>query len=370
MTSREDGQIGPTCAATFPTSAGWDFDDPDRKGVLLRWQLTHWCNFDCAYCCSRITVRLDKDKVASVLGLERVRPFDLSAPLPEALPKDEVRGHAFSNYTVEQWCAALHQRLGERRLAFILNGGEPFWDLPNMCRFLWEITGWDHVDNVRVDTNASWTPPEDFSGARLGKVNLNAAWHPSQISLERFVANLERYRDHGLRLTMVNFVMQADQIETYERLADAVAPLGVPVNPSIYIPTLDEREAYRRSQAEMAAYRTYLTEFDITYRSGAGNPKGKPCRYPTVAYMMDVAGELAVACYGVRRGHLFAGPIPERLEGWASCPKDGCICVDMYSFLEEAPAARTKSMNVLAEYVRDAIRTGRVEHPDRSRSRA
>ena len=344
---------------TSPASGAWEFDDPDRKGVLLRWQLTHWCNFDCAYCCSRITVRLDKDKGASVLGLDRVKPFDLSAPLPEALPKGEVRGHAFSNYTVGQWCAALHQRFGAQRLAFILNGGEPFWDLANMCRFLWEITGWDNVDNVRVDTNASWTPPEEFQGDRLGKVNLNCAWHPSQMSLERFVANLKRYRDHGLRLTMVNFVMSAEQSDLYERLCGAVEPLGVSVNPSIYIPKLEEKDGYERTEAEMAAYQEYLRPFDITYRSGAGRTKGKRCRYPTVAYMMDVAGEVAVACYGVRKGHLFAGPIPDRLHDWAECPKEQCICVDMYSFLEEAPPARTCSMNMLAESVRDAIRPKR-----------
>jgi hypothetical protein len=107
----------------------------------------------------------------------------------------------------------------------------------------------------------------------------------------------------------------------------------------------------------MDAYRRYLTDFDITYRSGNGNPNGRRCRYPTVAYMMDLSGGIAVACHGARKGHLFAGPIPERFDGWAVCPKKSCICVDMYSFLEEAPKARTQVMNTLAAYVADAIQT-------------
>jgi len=344
-----------------PTGQGssrqWHFDDPRRKGILLRWQLTHWCNFDCTYCCSPITDPLDKAKAASALGGVRDEAFDLNRSLPAPLAKERVQGHAFGNYPVEDWCAALYQRFGHRNLAMTLDGGEPFWDLANMCRFLWEVTGWDNVDNIRVDTNASWTPPPEFRGDRLYKVNLNAAWHPTQIPLKRFVGNLARYRDHGLRLTMVNFVMQADQIGMYEELAEAVAPLGVPVNPSVYIPTPSEKDRYERNEAEMAAYRKHLGEFDVTYRSGAGKTKGKRCRYPTVAYMMNVAGEIAVACYGTRKGHLFGGPIPDRLDGWAACPKEQCICVDMYSFLQEAPPARTRSMNTLAAYVRDAIRT-------------
>jgi len=346
----------PAQTDAVPSSQPWHFEDLARKGTLVRWQLTHWCNFNCAYCCSRITQRLDREKVASVRRTEWDRPFHLDQPLPGRLPKERITGHAFSNYTVEQWCAALYQRFTGRRLALTLNGGEPFWDRDNMCRFLWEITGWDNVDNVRVDTNASWTPPPAFRGQRLGKVNLNAAWHPSQISLEKFVGNLRTYREHGLRLTMVNFVMQADQMQHYEQLVEALRPLNVPVNPSIYIPTLHEKDHYRRTDEELATYRRFLPDFDIRYRSGAGNPQGKPCRYPSVAYMMDVSGEIAVACHGTRRGHLFEGPIPERFDAPVPCPKTGCICVDMYSFLEDAPAARTRTMNTLAEYVKDAIR--------------
>jgi hypothetical protein len=354
----EDKQNGAPRPSGRRDSGSWHFDDPRRKGVLIRWQMTHWCNFDCAYCCSRVTIRLDKEKVSTALRVPLHQPPALDRPLPPALPKEQIKGHAFINYTVDDWCAGLHQRFGGRNLAMILNGGEPFWDLANLCRFLWEVCGWKNVDNIRIGTNASWTPPQGFASERLRKINLNAAWHPSQISMDRFVSNLRRYQQCGLTLTMVNFVMRQDQIDLYEQLAKAVAPLGVPVNPSIYIPTLAEKAGYKHGETEMAIYRRYLTDFDITYRSGVGNPKGKPCRYPTVAYMMDVGGELAVACYGVRRGHLLAGPIPERLEGWADCPKTGCICVDMYSFLQEAPSARTRSMNLLAEYVRGAIRRG------------
>jgi hypothetical protein len=336
-------------------SKPWHFDDPDNKGVLIRWQLTHWCNFACSYCCSRVTVGLDRDKVRSVLRRDSAEPIRLDGPLPSRRPAEKVKNHAFSNYSVQDWCAALRQRFGHRNLAMTLNGGEPFWDLSNMCRFLWEVTGWDNVDNIRIDTNASWTPPKNFAGDRLANINLNAAWHPSEMSLDRFVANLQKYRDHGLSVTMVNFVMQKDQLETYERLADAVEPLGVPVNPSIYIPTSEEQASYRHAAEEMALYHRYLTDFDITYRTGQGKTLNKPCRFPTIAYTMDVAGEIAVACYGTRKGHLFEGPIPERLVDWAKCPKTSCVCVDMYSMLEEAPPVRRRSMNTLAEYVNDAI---------------
>ncbi len=338
------------------SSSPWNFEEPACKGVLLRWQMTHWCNFNCSYCCSRITSRLDSAKVSSVQPSDAGASFDLSRLLPTRTPPDRITGHAFSNYTVEEWCAAIHQRFAHQRLALTLNGGEPFWDLHNTCRFLSEVAGWDNVDNIRVDTNASWTPPADLRGHHLAKINLNAAWHPSQATLEQFADKLALYQDRGFRLTMVNFVIGVDRIPLYERLVERVAPLGVAVNPSIYIPTLLERSHYRRTETELAFYRRFLTDFDIACRSGAANPQGSPCRYPTVAYMMDVAGELAVACHGSRKGHLFAGPIPDRFDDWVACPKNSCICVDMYSFRQDAPPSRTADMNTLASYVLDAIR--------------
>ena len=82
--------------AFAPVLAAWR-PEHGMPCYLVRWFLTSWCNYDCAYC------------------RQTHRRFG---------PGGESK-HAFDHHSVEEWCDAFDAHFGRRRLSLAISGGEP-----------------------------------------------------------------------------------------------------------------------------------------------------------------------------------------------------------------------------------------------------
>jgi sulfatase maturation enzyme AslB (radical SAM superfamily) len=150
----------------------------------LRWTVTEWCNFHCAYCWQK---------------------HERRAPTPGGFT-----AHAFDNFPVERWMGAFEQHFGKRRLSLVITGGEPMLDHANMNVILAFLTAASWCESIRIDTNASWLPRK-FDGLAKHKIALNCSYHPSQIDEDKYFRNLAAIQQAGFTIGMVNFVLSRSQ---------------------------------------------------------------------------------------------------------------------------------------------------------------
>ena len=277
--------------------------------MVIELSVTTWCNYTCAYCVTSVQQRRE-----------------------QAI-------HAFDKHDVATWIAAF-ERI-PYQFALLCRGGEPFLDHQNFSRFLAGVgpltTGY-----LRVDTNGSWSPdryaavPADIRR----KTQLNVSFHPTQIALEPFASRLARIVDAGWSVGMVNYVMQADQADDFERVREYFRERhGIFVNPN--------PDAYKPMPTK------FLPVIDNERKTGAPT-LGKACFFPSIAYWVAPDGTAARACRVTRgRSQLDFIRESDQLEPLPTpvrCPQHVCLCLDRYAFLEELPT-RGRKLDLLAEYV-------------------
>lgn len=279
-------------------------------GVLLRWQMTLWCNYGCHYCSQ------DHKRAAST--------------------------HAFDNHDVSEWIDHLERHFKDKRVSLVLTGGETMIDIKNMNVLLSVLSKEDWIDNIRIDTNISWNP-DSFKDIDLTKIWLMCTFHPSQVEEEKFVEKVKQLLSLGWQIGMVNYVMSDDQLHKFEERWKLFASLGVPLHPN---PLWGSNGSF--SEKSLDILKNYIDSVDFQYRGGLTTPYNEKCFFPSVAYEMFQNGKLHIGCHPYFSGSLFKPIIPELPKGVMKCPYKSCMCLDKYSFLKGIN--RNTSLNPFEKY--------------------
>lgn len=291
------------------------------KTQVVRWNITQWCNYNCPYC-----------------------------------PQDHGRfakygtytAHAFDNYPLDQWIQAFKRHFSEKHLSLVITGGEPLLDVVNMRVFLKELTAMPTVECIRLDTNASWKP-EKYVDLDLSKIILMCTFHPSQVSTEAFFDHIERLKEVGFNIGMVNFVMDHSNIKLYKDIKVRMNKAEIPLHPN---PLWDAQGMY--SEEDLQILREELPEVDFLHRTRKNSTFAKKCLFPALAYQMTFDGNIHIGCHGNFSGSFFDEKLPELFAGPVPCPAKSCICLDMYSFLKDINRnTDTNPLKVYSELLKD-----------------
>jgi hypothetical protein len=273
--------------------------------VYICWMITEWCNYRCPYCPQT------HDRFAPKAG----GPFT---------------AHVFDNHPRQKWIEAFYRHFRERRLSLKITGGESMIDKRNMVPILSALLELPTLENIRIDTNASWDPAP-YDAIDKSKLILMCTFHPTQVEEEVFWERISRLLHAGFRIGMINYVMSRESLSRYAQRRQRAAELGIPLHPN---PLWDWRGHY--SDDDLALLKAELPEADFGYRSQLVSPQGKNCLYPAVAYGMDQAGTIGIECHAdLPQGSFFDENLSTLFRGPVPCPHRSCYCLDKYSFLGE-----------------------------------
>mgnify|MGYP003750446563 FL=1 len=299
--------------AFAPVLAAWR-PEHGMPCYLVRWFLTGWCNYDCAYC------------------RQAHRRFG---------PGGESN-HAFDHHSVEEWCGAFGAHFGRRRLSLAISGGEPMLGRDHMVSLINHLSAMPTVECIRIDTNMSWDPRR-FTQMERAKLLLNCSYHPHAAPIDAFCDKIEILLEQGYRVGMVNFVLTRDNIGVFREAEKRLNAMGVVLNAN---PDFQQGGDYSHEQHGLL--REELPRADYLYKTRLASPYRKKCLFPAVAYQMDQRGAMNVGCHPDIRGSLFDDELPETFAGPGPCPQKSCGCLDMYSFLGEVN--RNTSVDPFAAY--------------------
>ena len=297
--------------------------------MIVELSITSWCNYRCAYC------------VTSVQA------------------KRSEANHAFDHHPVGAWIEAFERIPFE--LSLLCRGGEPFLDHESFAPFLAYVARSPKFRYVRVDTNGSWSPDRYEAVPLREKIQLNVSFHPTQITLDAFAKRIARIVDAGWNVAMINYVMEAQQADEYERVRDHFGrahDIYVNPNPDAFDPAWTSSAEIR--DAAQDQLRRLLPVIDVARKTGDPTAR-KPCFFPSISYFVAPDGAAERACGVVVPGEprrldfirdsARLTPLPHAV----SCPQPACLCLDRYAFLDEVDS-RGREIDLLGEYVR-ACRT-------------
>lgn len=284
--------------------------------VIIRWRITEWCNYACSFC-----------------NQEHGRYADRG---------NGFTSHSFDNFPVEKWQEAFARHFGQQRLSITLSGGEPMLDRKAMIPMLNFLSRMNGTECIRIDTNATWNP-EAYRDLDKSKIILNASYHSSEVAEDVFIAKMRKILEHGFHVGMVNYVMSSEQFDQFPRLREIFAGLGLVLNPN---PDFERKSEY--SEAQKALLKARLPEIDYRFKVLNASPKGQKCLYPALTYELDFRGVIAAACIGGAAASIFDDQLPPLPTGPVECPRNGCGCLDMYSFLKGS--TRNITTNPLQDY--------------------
>jgi len=294
----------------------------EQRVVLLRWQLTRWCNYSCPYCPQK---------------------HERHAPLGE-----NHTAHAFDNYPVDQWVEAFRRHFAEQRATLVLTGGEPMLDRRSMPELLQALTTMKTVECIRIDTNARWDP-QPYREIDRGKLILMCTFHPSEIEEAAFLRQLDVLMAEGFEIGQVNYVFTRENMREFERRWELFREKGIALYPN---PLWGPSGYYDAD--ELALLGRYLPkDVDYKYRARKESPQGQRCLFPAIGYQMDAVGRIQVGCHPSLAGSFFNADLPELFDGPVPCPMIRCGCIDMYSFLEGS--GRVLGVNPLADHRRELL---------------
>jgi organic radical activating enzyme len=316
------------------------YDSSKKQPLYIRWFITTYCNYRCLYC-------LQSHALNGRYGVAKPKnPFNKPVLfLRYFMRRNRNSSHSFRNFSPEEWSRAF-SKLRPHKTALTISGGEPFLDSVNFQTLLSELSDMEHIDNIRIDSNGSFQL-EKFEDVRWEKIFLNVSYHPSMISLDRFVDSIKKKINHGLNVTMVNFVMDPDQLNDFYRIDEALRELGIFVNANVYY---GEKVQSARG-CEM--YKELIPALDVELKTKTQKTFGKKCYFPVFAYELDPTGMVNVGCFPNVRGDFMKNELPARPADCIPCPSSYCNCLDMYAFFNDS--GRARKMNLLTEYVQECI---------------
>ena len=264
--------------------------------LLIIAEVTNRCNYKCPYC------------------------YDSEKP---------VGPDFFSIHGISEWLDALRSQFGGRDLELYFTGGEVFV-YKEFMEFLPKIMNEPNVRWIRIDTNGSLAA-RYLSILDPEKVSLMMTFHPTQVSLEKFLEQAQKLNEHGV-LEMVNYVAYPFEIETINKYLEIFSKQGIFLNVSPNILASSEYDFARIAISDL------VTPEDAKYRLRYP-VYGKPCLSGVCYAVADLYGNL----YDCRTklGNLFAGKV-ETLGKAKRCKRIYCDCTPRYCLLTENsfPASR------------------------------
>ncbi len=262
-----------------------------RYNILYRGPLSS-CNYACDYC-----------------------PFAKRAESRAALAKDRAALERFVAWTAEQ---------AEVGLGILFTPwGEALIRPWYQCA-LADLTRLDHVERAVIQTNLScnlaW-----IDDCQLDRLALWATFHPTEVSLERFVAKVRGLCERGVRLSVGVVGIRAH--------FDAIHKLRAALPGEVYLWI----NAYKRvpgyySPDDARELETLDPHFAINNQHHASFQK--PCQAGETSFTVDGEGVM-------RRCHFVGAPIGNIYsEDWRAplrartCPNAACSCHIGYVYLQ------------------------------------
>lgn len=181
-----------------------------------------------------------------------------------------------------------------------------------------------HVQQAVIQTNGSssmaWTA--DANPTRLA---LWITWHPTEITLDRFLANLEPLLAGGIRFS-VGAVGVPEQLAAVEQLRSRL-PVSVPCWVNARKPLV------RYSEDEIARFTAIDAYFPLTLRPHAS--RNRACRTGEDVISVDGVGTVK-RCHFVDTtlGNLFTDDLATMLKP-RPCPRAFCDCYIGFAHLDE-----------------------------------
>jgi MoaA/NifB/PqqE/SkfB family radical SAM enzyme len=281
-----------------------------RLSILYRGPLAS-CDYDCPYC-----------------------PFAKRRDTPAQLRADRDALERFTG-----WVAAA---AGDRISALFTPWGEGLvrrW----YREALVTLSNLPNVERAAIQTNLScrldWVERCD-----KGTLALWATFHPSQVTLARFLASCQELYVRGVRFSagVVGIPAQLDQARALRRALPGEVYLWV-----------NAAEGYRYSEPEIAAWEVIDPLFRISVEPHAS--RGLPCR----------TGEQVISVFGdgtVRRCHFVPEPLGNLYDDSfraalrpRPCPNEVCDCHIGYVHLEPLGLDETFAGGVLERIPADPL---------------
>jgi hypothetical protein len=317
-----------------PMFARRNGETPLRRGehltVLYRGFLSS-CNYACAYC-----------------------PFAKHTESPAEHARDAAALERFVN-----WVAAR----GAPTSVMFTPYGEALVRV-RYQRAVARLSHVEHVPKVAVQTNASWRT-DWLEGVNLDKLGLWITFHPTEITLERFVQRCTRLLELGVRFS-VGAVGLRDHLEIIEALRAAL-----PRDVYLWVNAFDRRgPGYYTSEAleRLTAVDPWFPLNLRRYRS-----KGLECRAGHTVVSVDGHG-VARRCHFIDTpiGSIHDADFEAKLRP-KPCTRGICDCHIGYVHLHELEPGGADLYDVFGDGVLERIPTGfpmeSTDHPRASQTR-
>lgn len=121
------------------------------------------------------------------------------------------------NYDMETWEKAFERHFQNQNVVFYFSYGEPMM-AGNIFYEALEMIGRHPLWEVRMTSNVS-LPMERLMNTRVakeGRLSINASFHPTQITIDKFLEKCDEIRAHGMEPSII-YVMYPKQIDDLER---------------------------------------------------------------------------------------------------------------------------------------------------------
>jgi organic radical activating enzyme len=289
------------------------FPCEDKPRIILKWFMTNWCNYNCAYCFQ-----------------DHSRNRRRSSPSI----------HAFDNYSPVKWIEAIDKAFQTKEMTVTITGGEPMLDMENISEFLEMMLNRTYIDNVRITSNMSWNPLSLENLHNKEKLIFYLTFHPSQVRYNDFLTKAKRLEELGFSIGLVNYVMTTHQSSYYEEFRDRLKEANLPLHPSPLW--------YSKPDKHLKKILKQMLDIADANSLMGGITKGKICYFPSIGYELNQDGKINVGCFPWVNGNIFKNDIPKLPEGPVRCPRYQCRCFDKYSFIKGVN--RNIDLNLLKIY--------------------
>jgi len=309
-----------------------------NETIYIHWLISTYCNYKCPYCSQ------SHQKNRKYYGYKYLAKKFINNPfkwLTHISYMKKNSAHAFDNYSSEVWTQSF-EKMRHQSISLTITGGEPFFDAQNFKPLLVELSKMSHIKCIRFDTNGSWKA-YSYKGVDWKNIYLNISYHPLMVKRDIFIDSIKEKIDNGINISMVNFVLEPNQISEFYIIKYELEKINIYVNPAIYNGDLKQiDEGYK-------IYNKYIPEVDMLIREKKISTKDKWCSYPCYSYYLHPTGMINVGCFASLEGNFIKGIMPARFQDKVKCPSDYCGCIHMYAFLDLV--GRGKKLNLLEEYV-------------------
>jgi sulfatase maturation enzyme AslB (radical SAM superfamily) len=271
------------------------YDTIPENFLLIRFVATRYCNFRCPYCYLTEKQRSKKKTV-------------------------------FSHHSPEEWSEALDV-FRDKHLEFYFTGGEPLL-VDDFIVLLNKLVEKEYVSSIRIDSNLS-NFDKFQKQVSNNKIKFLASFHPTQISLDKFVLKAESLTARNM-LSMVNVVASRENMQLLKipphKLADYFSEKGMYLNVA--------KDFHRGlKQGYSPEYREYVDKLqhpmDNLHMNMGNSHKGVLCGGGGHYISVNRHGNI-YSCGGKEHGNIFnTYRLPENP---IYCNSEACPSIVSYSF--------------------------------------